>query len=417
MSTRAANGRSTIYLGKDGYWHGRVSMGSGPGGSQDRRHVRAKTQSLVTAKVRKLEQARDAGAVAITGRTTLVDFVDQWVTKKERLQVVRPNTIDGYRNDLAHVRAALPKVPLNRLGANHIEHLWSYLLGRGLKISHTRRTLNAALNDAVKRGLIARSPVTAAETPRDPETEVVPYTTDQMAALLATARGTRSAARWTVAMALGLRQGEVLGLCWDDLHLPSDPAIEGTLMVRRQLQRVTWRHGCPDPAKCLTRAGQPTRRAALCPQRWGGGLKTSPPKSEAGRRKLVIPATLTSELRAHRKEQLTERLASEVWEPGPSGGWVFTDEAGRPIDPRADNRAFKDLCRSAGLPEKRLHDLRHSAATMMLDSDVDLKTAGHLLGHSRVAQTERYQHVLADRKSVAAARIDQALFGQRHRQS
>ena len=99
-----------------------------------------------------------------------------------------------------------PKVTLNRLGANHIERLWSYLLGRGLKISHTRRTLNAALNDAVKRGLIGRSPVKAAETPRDPETEIEPYTTDQMAALLATARGTRNAARWTVAMALGLRQ-------------------------------------------------------------------------------------------------------------------------------------------------------------------------------------------------------------------
>ena len=144
---------------------------------------------------------------------------------------------------------------------------------------------------------------------------------------------------------------------------------------------------------------------------------TSPPKSEAGRRTLVIPATLTTELRAHRKYQLTERLASEVWEAGPNGGWVFSDEAGRPIDPRADHRAFRDLCRAAGLPEKRLHDLRHSAATMMLDSDLDLKTVGQLLGHSRVAQTERYQHVLANPKSVAAARIDQALFGRRRRQS
>ena len=78
------------------------------------------------------------------------------------------------------------------------------------------------LNDAVKRGLIARNPVKAAETPRDPEAEIEPYSTDQMAALLATARGTRNAARWTVAMALGLRQGEVLGLCWDDLDVPSD---------------------------------------------------------------------------------------------------------------------------------------------------------------------------------------------------
>jgi integrase len=219
-----------------------------------------------------------------------------------------------------------------------------------------------------------------------------------------------------VAMALGLRQGEVLGLTWDDLELPAEPGAQGTMVIRRQLQRVTWQHGCADPAKCVNTAGKPAKRGADCLQRWGGGLKVSAPKSEAGRRTLTIPAMLTAELRAHRKTQTAERLASEIWQQGPNGGWVFASETGGPSDPRADNRDFKKLCEMAKIPPRRLHDLRHSAATSF-ESDLDLKTVGQLLGHSQLAHTGRYIHVLADRKSVAAHRIDQALFSSRRTKS
>jgi integrase len=385
-------------------------MGAGPDGRPERRHVSARTQSAVTAKVKKLEKDRDAGAVTSTGRTTLVAYLGEWIARKERLRAVRPNTIDGYRNDEAHVGVAIRKVRLDRLGLAHIEYLWSYLIHRDLTIGHCRRTLNAALNDAVRRGLIPRNPVKAADTPRDKATEMEPYTIEQMAALLGAARGTRNAARWTVAMALGLRQGEVLGLGWDDLALPTGDGAEGTMVIRRQLQRVSWQHGCGEPDSCVTQAGTPATRGADCPQRWGGGLKTSEPKSEAGRRALTLPATVTAELRAHRAAQRAERLASEIWEAGPNGGWVFATEVGGPTDPRADGRDFKLLCAKAKVPPKRLHDLRHSSATMMLAEDLDLRTAGQVLGHSQLALTARYSHVLADRKSVAAARIDQALF-------
>ena len=413
VGKRAANGRSTIIRRPDGRWHGWVSMGFLPSGRPDRRHVSAKTQSGVAAKVTALEKARDAGSVTATGHTPLVAYLAEWIDRKERLRAVRPNTIDGYRNDLAHVRAALPKVTLDRLGPGNIEHLWSYLIDRGRTVGHTRRTLNAALNDAVKRGLLARNPVKAVDTPRDAVTEIDPYTIEQMEALLLVTAGVRNGPRWSVAMALGLRQGEVLGLAWDDLELPAEPGAEGTMVVRRQLQRVTWQHGCTDPAKCVNRAGKSAKRGADCLQRWGGGLKISAPKSEAGRRTLAIPAMLTAELRTHRKTQAAERLASEIWAQGPNGGWVFASETGGPTDPRADNRDFKALCEVAKIPPRRLHDLRHSAATMMLDNDLDLKTVGQLLGHSQLAHTGRYTHVLADRKSVAAQRIDQALFRSR----
>jgi integrase len=160
---------------------------------------------------------------------------------------------------------------------------------------------------------------------------------------------------------LGLRQGEVLGLQWADLDLTG----EGTVTVRRQLQRLGWQHACETPSDCRTVSGTKAKRGADCPQRTGGGLVVRPVKSTAGRRALTLPASLTAELRAHRRTQVAERLSSEIWEEGPGGGWLFADEAGGPLDPRADLRAFKELCTEAGLPSRRLHDLRHSAATMM----------------------------------------------------
>jgi integrase len=405
MAGRAANGRSTIIRSPDGRWHGWVSMGALPSGKPDRRHVSAKTQSLVAAKVKKLEQARDSGAVGATGRTTVAAYLSEWIDRKARLGSVRPLTLSGYRTDQRHIVSAIGAVRLDRLRAENVEHLWGYMLDRRLSVAHCRRTLNAALNDAVRRGILASNPVASAETPSTPGTELEPYTIEQMASLLVAASAVRNAPRWTVAMSLGLRQGEVLGLCWDDVLLPTSDGEDGTLIVRRQLQRISWQHGCPDPTKCVNRAGQLSKRGADCPQRWGGGLKVSEPKSNAGRRTLTMPATLTAELRAHRKSQTAERLASEIWESGPRGGWVFANGIGGPTDPRADAREFKELC------AKRLHDLRHSAATMMLASDLDLRTAGQVLGHSQVALTARYSHVLADRRSVAAARIEQTMFG------
>lgn len=122
--------------------------------------------------------------------------------------------------------------------------------------------------------------------------------------------------------------------------------------------------------------------------------------------------TLIAELRAHRRVQIAERLSSEIWTPGPHGGWVFANPVGGPSDPREDATQFKELCAKAGVPSKRLHDLRHSAPTS-LASDLELKTAGQVLGHSQLALTLRYLHVLKDRRSVAAARIEATLFGRR----
>jgi len=123
---------------------------------------------------------------------------------------------------------------------------------------------------------------------------------------------------------------------------------------------------------------------------------------------MAMPTSLTAELVAHREAQTAEREAAPAWA---EGNWELTNQVGQPLDPRNHVRTFKALCRAAGVPERRLHDLRHSAATALLLADVDLHTAGQLLGHSRVEMTARYSHVLADRKRIAGDRMEIALFG------
>jgi integrase len=412
MGTRSANGRSSLYQDSKGRWHGVVSMGIGLDGRLSRRHVSGSGQTEVSNRVRELERQRDASATATTGRTTLSAWMSEWIARREQLGSVRPLTVKGYRTDERNIVASIGGVRMAKLGPAHIEHLWNSMVAKGLSVAHCRRTLTAALNDAVDRGLLARNPVKMATTPRSAPERIDPYTVEQTRRLLDAAQATRNAARWTVALALGMRQGEVLGLRWDDIDLAAS-----SLTIRRQLQRIGWRHGCTDPTKCTyigdDAKDHPSTRGADCPLRWGGGLRVNEPKSDAGRRTVTLPPSLTEELRSHRAAQAGRQLASEVWTAGPDGGWVFANDLGGPTDPRADARDFKELCRAAKVPAKRLHDLRHTAATMMLDSDLDLRTAGQVLGHSQVAQTARYSHVLADRKSVAAARIEATMFGHR----
>jgi integrase len=394
---RAGNGRSSIYFAADGRWHGKVSLGVGPDGLPVRKHVVGSTQAAVVRKVKELEKIRaEGGGATISGRITLSPYLRDWITARVNLGRVRPRTIEGYRTDLRRIDATIGHIRLDRLSPRNVEYLWSTMVADDVlaSVQHCRRTLDAALSEAVKQGLIPRNPVRLATTPRYTPSAIEPYTLGEMAALLSAAAGTRNGVRWTLALALGLRRGEALGLQWQDVDLDA-----GTLTIRRQLQRIPWEHGCSHPAKCGP--------APDCTLRYGGGLRSSEPKSLAGRRTLAMPDPLTVELRAHRAAQAAERLAAPAWV---DGDWVLATELGQPIDPRNDVRAFKRLCRAAGVPERRLHDLRHSAATALLLADVDLATAGAVLGHSRVEMTARYTHVVADRKRVAAERMTGVLF-------
>jgi integrase len=249
--------------------------------------------------------------------------------------------------------------------------------------------------------VIGRNPAAIARPPRVDTAEIVPLTVEQARAVLQVCPTVTNGVRYALALALGLRQGEALGLSWSDLEL--DPVLgPATLSVRRGLQRQIWQHGCPPDDDCRH------HRAGGCRQRHDGGLVLVEPKSPASRRTVILPAPLVAALRSHRLAQRAGRLASGLsWS---DGDLVFTTTTGRPIDPRADLTGWKDLLVLAGVPPVRLHDARHTAATLLLAQGTDQRTVMAILGWSHSNMAEHYQHVLAELRAVAAENLGLLLW-------
>lgn len=406
-SGRSANGRSSIYKGADGRWHARVTMGVKNDGTPDRRHMTAPTEKALTAKVRAMERQRESGTVADAGR---VPTVEQWLTHwldTIAARKVRPSTLDSYRSKIhTAIAPGLGGHRLDRLQAEHVERFYVEQEARGVSpatVLQYHRILSRALKVAVQRGKVARNVCTLVDAPSADRVEVEPLTTEDARRILATAVGEWNAARWSVALALGLRQGEALGLAWDDVDLDA-----GSLRVRQALQRQTARHGCGEPGTDgLHPCGR--KRGGNCPQRIGGGLVLVAPKSRAGKRTIAVPTELVGALRAHRAEQLRQRLAvGEAWV---ESGLVFTRLDGRPLDPGTDHDDWKALLSRAGVRAARLHDARHTAATILLQLGVPARVAMQVLGHSQITLTlGTYSHVVPELATEAAARVGGALW-------
>jgi integrase len=406
--SKGANGRSSIHRRRNGEgWEGWVSFGVDPTtGARVRKHVRGRTKTEVADKIKRLESDRDGGYSAASRDLTLLEWLDEWIGGQRAS--VRPKTLAGYKVDRSYVEAfGIGKIKLTKLTPEDIERLYERVLARPTcsagTVAHLRRTLSAALNTAVGRGRLARNPVKAARTPTHQTEEVEPFTVSEAKRILAAAKHRRNGASWSMRLALGLRQGEILGLQWSDVDLD-----EGTVRIRRQLQRLTWEHGCGRPSECTHPRTGKLNRGADCPQRHGGGLVVAEPKSKAGRRIIALPAPLASDLREHYEAQADERVAAgSLWR---GGGWLFASEVGGPTDPRQDHRAWVDLLARAGVRAARLHDARHTAATLLLVMGVDSRTVMALMGWSSFALVQRYQHVVDELRREAAVRMGRTLW-------
>lgn len=385
MSGRKANGRSSIFLGADGYWHGYVTMGVKDNGKTDRRHVQARTEKTVTAKTIALEKKRDAATVTTPGKVpTVADWLTYWLENIAERKV-RPLTLQGYRGKVnQHLIPGLGSHRLDRLQPEHVEKFYracSETLSPAT-VLQLHRILSRALKVAMQRGRVSRNVCTLVDAPSVSREEVKPLTQQEARAILAAATGRRNAARWSVALALGLRQGEALGLTWEYVDLEAQQ-----IRVRWQLQRIV-----------------------------GRGLVFVEPKSRAGRRTIVLPDELAAALEAHKSAQDAEReLARDLWEqhgpPGGQPGLVFAQPNGRPIDPRRDWGAWKELLQQAGVRDARLHDARHTSASLLLAEGVPARVVMELLGHSQISLTlGTYSHVAPEVSRAAADRIRGALW-------
>ena len=452
MGNRKPNLRSSIYYSEtDGRWHGWVTMGVRDDGSPDRRHRIGRTEADVTRKVQELEGKRDAGNAGKAGKPlTVADWMQTWLTTVAP-RTVSQGTLDSSYEPKAR-RWIIPKLGkhrLDRLQPEHLDAFYTWLAGQGLKpntILQIHRILSRALKVAWKRGKTGHNVAMLVDAPVGEESDIEALSREEACRILAAAADRRNGARWSVALAVGIRQSEAIGLRWKYVNLDA-----GTIEVGWQLRRARYRHGCGDPATCTkdrhrapcpkdctkhrhrvgcaancTKRGHRcpevkrpcpkgcTAHARECPERTGGGwhfTRRKGVKPGRGQAKLVlaIPAPLVAQLRDQRRRQNTERLAAgAAWED-----WdlVFCSPTGAPLDPHDDWDDWHDLLSAAGVREARVHDARHTAATLLLEQGINIRVVQQILGHSQLSQTQRYTHVSLELTQHAADRMEEALWG------
>jgi integrase len=365
-----ANGEGAIYKRPDGRWTARLTLAKG------RKDFYGKTREEVNRKLIAALRDQQAGLPIVGERLTLAQFLKDWLESTK--PALRDRTYETYEIILRlHIMPQLGKHRLARLGPQQVQSLYSDRLLTGLSAQSVRKIhaiLHRALRDAVRWNLVARNVADLVTPPRDQRREMKTLDPSQARRLIEAARGDRLEALYVLALTTGMRLGEILALRWVDVDLEG-----ASLQVRGTLNRSS------------------------------EGLKIGEPKTSGSRRKVALGESAIEALRRHRLSQTAERLLrGPDWEVR---GLVFTNEIGKPIE--ATNfrrRSFEPLLEKAGVPPMRFHDLRHTAATLLLGLGVHPKIVSERLGHSRVGITlDLYSHVTPIMQREAAEAMETVL--------
>jgi integrase len=307
---------------------------------------------------------------------TLAGYLKTWLEDSKKPNVA-PRTFANYRSHIRnHITPTLGGRKLRSLTPAHVQAFYREKLDSGLSPA-TVRLLHAILRSALKQALrwryVTHNVAEAVDPPKPPCHEGRSLTPNEVKRLLAAARGERLEALYVVAISTGLRQGELLGLRWEDVDFEAS-----TINLRRQLQRM----------------------------RDGSGLAFLPLKNPEARREVALGKGALEALRKHRAKQSEERLMlGSLYE---NEGLVFATAKGTPLE--ASNvvyRSFKPLLRRAGITPIKFHELRHTCASLMASADVPPKYAQDRLGHRDFALTMNvYSHVLPEARAEVARKIE-----------
>jgi integrase len=336
----------------------------------------------VTARTRKEVEQQVAALLAATntgftdaGNLTVAAFFERWLPTVAAS--VKASTLRRYQ-DLTrlHVVPTIGGLKLARLTVGDIQRFYTDRQSQlsSTTVRHIHSLLHRAFDDAVKWGLISRNLCDVVDAPRRARPEMKVWSTAEVRRVLTAAEGDDLEAFWHLALTTGMRRGELLGLKWSDLDLE-----HGSLAVRRTLSR-----------------GGTSR------------LEEFEPKTQAGRRRIALSPSVVEQLRSHRVWQLEHRL--RLGEAYSGHDYVFPNPLGKPLHPNTLYRAFNSLINRAGVPKIRFHDLRHTAATVLLAAGIHPKIMQERLGHTDIAMTlNLYSHVMPDMQRQAADAIEAAL--------
>jgi len=376
MAGRRGQNEGSIFKRADGRWCAQVNLGY-VDGKRKRKSLYGETRREVQEQMTKVLRDVQQGVPVSTERQTVAQFLTRWYEECVLLSP-KPMTHRTHRHRIQnHLIPAFGRIALDKLSPQDVQGFIARQTAKGLApatINGHLSTLGAAMNQALKWGLIGRNPVSLVDAPREQRRERRFLSSTEAKKFLAAARGNRLESLFLVLLTTGLRRSEARGLTWDDVDFE-----QATLTVQRQTIRVD------------------------------GVNHTLSPKTASSRRVVALPATIIAALVRQRERVANERDAMGVrWQ---ESKLVFPSPKGKPFSETTLARELDKVCARAGLSHITPHELRHSMASFCVAANINPRLAMDALGHSTMEMTmEHYQHVSDAMRREVAGGIEHLLF-------
>lgn len=336
------------------------------------------TKKDAERKLTELLHQRDTGTLMKPGKTTVSEYLERWLTDYQNRLSARG--YERYRDIIKHhLIPDLGQIKLSLLRPEHLQRHYTDCLNKGLNartVRYHHAVVHVALKTALKMGLIVRNPADAVDLPKIHSKEMKTWDANQVSIFLEFIKDNQYHYLFRTALFTGMRRCELLGLKWGDVDF-----IMSQLSVSRGLHHLK-----------------------------DGSYVFTEPKSAKSRRTIALPPSVTLALRAYRQQKALER--ARLGKTLNEQDLVFSNPDGKPLRPNTVTRAFESLASRCGLPVIRLHDARHSHASIMLKQGIHPKIVQERLGHSSISMTiDTYSHVISGLQEAAAKRFDELFDG------
>jgi integrase len=379
--TRRRHGEGTVTLRKDGRWQADISLGTDETTGKRKRLTRyGRTEEEAYAKLHKALQELGRGTLIAGPQETLKQYLEYWLEEVHKTSI-KPSTYGLYRRNLnRHIIPGLGYIQLQKLTPAHVQAFYAKKQKEGLSprfIGLLHAILSTALKDAVQWELIAKNVCVNVKLPRKEQHEIPILTKEQAQKLITVAHKRHMATIIALALTTGMRRGELLGLYWDNIDFETR-----SLQVTQALSYIAVEGG------------------------YGGyQFVESTPKTASSRRRIMLPQFVIDMLKKRKEQQQKLTLqAGEIWK---EHTLVFTSQTGGYLAPHTLHQKFKRILQEAELPDMRIHDLRHNAATLLLSMGVNPKVVQEILGHANISMTLNiYSHVLPSMQQEAMDQMD-----------
>ncbi|MBI4332463.1 MAG: site-specific integrase [Chloroflexi bacterium] len=368
-----------VKRGKDSYTIV-LSLGNDPAtGRRLRQWVSVKgNKKDAEKKLGELLHQLDTGSFMTPGKTTVAEYLERWLT--DYRANLSPRGFERYRDIIrAHLIPDLGAIPLTQLRPEHLQRHYTAMLKSGRSAGTVRyhhAVLHVALQTAVKWGLVVRNVADAVDAPKKRGVEMQTWDEDDVNHFLEAAKDSPYHHIFLTAIYTGMRRSELLGLSWKDIDF-----IFGQICVNRGLHQLK-----------------------------DGSYIFTEPKSARSRRTIALPPPAVLALQEHKERQEHDRAMLGL--PLGNEDLVFSTVEGKPLRPNTITRAWETLAARCGLKVIRLHDARHTHASLMLKWGIHPKVVQERLGHSSIEMTmDIYSHVMPGLQQAAAELFGQKLTG------